>query len=319
MLIKFAFMRRRLLACCGGLALLSTPASGLDLGPLDGIPPPPEVSGASVAFGHRSFQGTADIGGGSTLRSRVDRQNVSLRYGRSARLGEMPAYFYASLPLVNVELGRELADPPVPGVELDPGEGVGDLALAGAIWPYVDRDRGRFVGVASYAVVPTGEYDVDRTFGLNLNPGNNRFAGILQAGFHQRLSDRLDWSIAADIMVFEDNDQFIGARFANPPLPDPAAPATLEVEPYASYQTVLTWRVHPALSLATSYYVDRGGEFRVDGGDWSRSINRERYGLWALVALSPRTRINLSYKSTVDDRSDLQLQDNAQVRFVRFF
>ncbi|AGM41235.1 putative secreted protein [Spiribacter salinus M19-40] len=300
------------------LLCLAIPVGAVDLAPYDVVAPPADIRGASLQIGHRSFQGDVTLDGQNTLGSRVDRRNASVRLGRSAQFGETPAYFYASLPYVALELGGDLDDKSVTGVDLEAGEGVGDLALAAAIWPYADREIGRFVGVAAYAVVPTGRYDASRTFGFNLNPGNNRFAGVVQAAFHQRLGKRFDWSLAADAMFFEDNDRFIGARFA-PGTSEPAEPARLEVKPYFSYQMALAWRAHPAISLAVSLYADRGGASRVGGGDWSRSINRERYGLWALVALSPRTRINLSYKSTVDDRSDLQLQDNAQVRFVRFF
>lgn len=292
-------------------------AKAVDLGPYDGVAPPPGVTAGSIQVGHRSFQGDVSLND-ANLGARVDRHNVNIRIGRSAEWAGTPVYGYASLPYSQFELGDELGGEPLPGVQLQAGEGLGDLALAGAIWPYVDRNAGRFVGLAGYAIVPTGDYAAEKTFGLNLNPGNNRFAGIVQAGLHQRINNRFDWSIAADAMFFEDNDRFIGARFA-PGTLDPAAPARLEVKPYFSYQTALAWQANPAISVAASVYADRGGAFRVAGGDWSRATNRERYGLWARLRLSPRARVTVNYKSTINDRADLPLQDNLQIRLIRLF
>ena len=305
------------LSCGVCLACLSGLVQAVDLSPYDVVAPVTGVTAGSVQVGHRSIQGDVDFNG-VTLGSRIDQHNVSVRVGRSAEVRGFPVYAYATLSYIRPELGDDLAGEPLTGVRLRADEGLSDLGLAAAVWPYVDRDNGRFVGVAAYAILPTGQYDASRTFGLNLNPGNNRFAGVIQTGFHQRLGDSFDWSIAADAAFFEDNDRFIGRR-VEPGTQEPADPARLEVEPYLSYQTTLAWRAQSALSLAVSLYADRGGESRVDGGDWRPAINRERYGLWALVALSPRTRVNFSYKSTINDRGALELQDNVQVRLIRFF
>ena len=288
----------------------------LDLGPLDGIAPPVGVTGVSLELADRSLSGSLDIPHVGPTDARVERRNANLRLGHGFELAGMPAYAYGELPLVDYQVSGEAAQ----RFDLDPGRGVGDLALALAVWPHADRVKGQYLGVAGYLIAPTGEYKASRTLGANLNPGSNRYAAILQAGGQQRLGDHFEWNLAADVMFFGDNDEYIGERVAITRSGfAPADPATLEVKPYISYQTSLAWRPHPAVTLAASYYIDRGAESRVDGGDWGASINRERYGLWGLFALSLRTRLNISYKRPVDDDSALELDDALQIRLVRFF
>ncbi|MEX0382051.1 transporter [Spiribacter sp. 1M153] len=288
----------------------------LDLGPLSGIAPPAGVTGLSLELSERSLSGRLDVGAGMSVDATVDRRSANLRLGQAFSLGDRPAYVYGELPFVDYDLSGEAASQ----FDLDGGHGVGDAALALAVWPLADRVAGRFLGVAGYLIAPTGEYKVDRTLGANLNPGSNRYAGILQAGFHQRLPAGFEWSLAADVMAFGDNDDYIGDRVTmGPEGLVPARPATLEVKPYHSYQTSLAWRGHPAVTLAASYYIDRGAASRVDGGDWGPSINRDRYGLWGLFALTRQTRLNVSLKRAVSDRSALSLDSAVQVRLVQFF
>lgn len=291
-------------------------ALALDLGPLDGIAPPVGVTGASVELADRSFSGSLDIPRVGPTTARIERRNVNLRLGHGFDLAGMPAYAYGELPLVEYRVSGEASS----RFDLDPGRGAGDLALALAVWPHADREKGQYVGMAGYLIAPTGEYEASRTLGANLNPGSNRYAAILQAGGQQRLGEHFEWNLAADVMVFGDNDEYIGERVAVSRAGlRPADPATLEVKPYISYQSSLAWRPHRAVTLAASYYIDRGAESRVNGGEWGPSINRERYGLWGLFALSLRTRLNISYKRPVNDSSALELDDALQIRLVRFF
>jgi len=290
--------------------------SALDLGPLSGIAPPEGVTGLSLEGSERSLSGRLDVGAGMNVDATIERRSANLRLGRGFSLAGQPAYVYGEIPFIDYDLSGQAASQ----FDLDGGRGVGDAALALAVWPLADRVRGRFVGVAGYLIAPTGEYDAGRTLGANLNPGSNRYAGIFQMGLHQRLPAGFEWSLAADVMVFGDNDDYIGDRVTvGPGGLTPARPATLEVKPYSSYQTALAWRAHPAVTLAASYYLDRGGAARINGGDWSASVNRDRYGFWGLVALNRRTQLNISVKRVASDRSALSLDSAVQIRLVRFF
>jgi len=300
----------------GGLVSAS---QALDLGPLDGLPPPPGITAISLEYQDRTSAGLIDNDTIGPIDGEINRQALKLRLGHGFTLGSMPAYVYGELPLndptlerATLSTGATLADALAQrGMELVGDDGVGDLALATAVWPYANREAGRFWGVAGYLVAPTGDYEAERTLeGVNLNPGGNRWIGVLQTGIHQRLGERWHWSVGSDVTVFEDNDEM--RRLSG-------AVGEQEVEPYITYQTSLAWRAHPALTLAASYYVDRGAESRIDGGDWASAVNRERYGLWLLGALSRETRFSLSYKSTIDDASDFELKDNIQLRIIRLF
>ncbi len=282
-------------------------AGALDLGPLDGIPPPPGVTAISLEYADQTSSGSFATSLGS-FSGTIDRQAWKLRVGHGFTLGSMPAYTYGEVAWRDSAVSG--SDAELLGIEGD--DGIGDLALATAIWPYANREAGRFWGVAGYIVAPTGDYITEKNLeGVNFNAGSNRWIGVLQTGIHQRLGERWHWSIGSDVTVFEDNDQVsrIGSAVA----------VEQEVKPYITYQTSIAWRAHRALVLAASYYVDRGAETRLNGGDWGSATNRERYGLWALTGLSEKTRLAISYKSTVDDSDDFELKDNIQLRIIRIF
>ena len=298
------------------LALGINQSSALDLGPMDGVPPPPGITAISLEYQDRTSSGLIENDTLGDIGGEIDRQALKLRMGHGFSLGSMPAYAYGELAFNDATLNNAILQSTGQPLEalnitLAGDDGVGDLALATAVWPYANREAGRFWGVAGYVVAPVGDYEAERTLeGVNLNPGGNRWIGVLQTGIHQRLGERWHWSVGSDVTVFEDNDEM--RRLSG-------AVGEQEVEPYITYQTSLAWRAHPALTLAASYYVDRGAESRIDGGDWASAVNRERYGLWLLGALSRETRFSLSYKSTIDDASDFELKDNIQLRIIRFF
>ncbi len=293
------------LSCLG--LVLSASASALDVGARDVIAPPAGIAGVSIAVRHRNIEGSAKINQ-TRINARIDRKNIDLRYGRAGVLAGLPTYGYVNVPWVDYDIGGEAA-----GLGLSTGHGLGDVAIAGAIWPYSDRQKGRHWAVAAYGILPTGEYDSAHTAGVNLNPGNNRFAGILQSGVYQRLSQRLGWMGVADVMVFEDNDEFIGDDLAG------RQPGRLEVKPYITYQTALNYQVNPALNVAASYYVDRGAKTRQRGGDWTSAVNRDRYGFNARLALSPTWQVGLTYKSTADDVAGLEIKQFVRLRLLRFW
>lgn len=318
--VLLAKLSRRMLSTRAVLALLPIflihPGHALDLGPMDGIPPPPGITAISLEYQDRTSSGLIYNDTIGPIAGEIDRQALKLRLGHGFSIGSMPAYAYGELafndPTLNQAIlqrtGQTLAEA---GTTLAGDDGVGDLALATAIWPYANRDAGRFWGIAGYVVAPTGDYQAERNLeGVNLNAGGNRWIGVLQTGVHQRLGERWHWSIGSDITVFEDNDE---VRRITGGL------GQQEVEPYITYQSSLAWQAHPAVIFAASYYIDRGAEARLDDGDWQSAVNRERYGLWAIAALSRNTRLSFSYKSTVDDASDFELKDNFQLRIIRFF
>ena len=291
--------------------VVSFNAAALDLGPLDGIAPPPGITGISLEFADQTSSGSLEAGALGTIDAKIDTQAWKLRVGHSFGLGETPVYVYGELPMTDRSIESETAKL----LQFEGDSGIGDLALAAAIWPYANQDAGRYWGLAGYVVAPVGGYETERNLeGVNLNPGGNRWIGILQTGIHQRFGERWHWSLGSDITFFEDND-----KVHKIVLPAGREVVRQEVEPYITYQTSLAWQVLPALTLAASYYVDRGGESRIDGADWGSAVNRERYGLWVMTALSRQTRLNFSYKSTVDNESDFELKDNFQVRLIRFF
>jgi len=269
-------------------------AQAIDLAPLDGVAPPPGARGASIALGYREFNEVYLAGVRQPQDFSIRVRSAALRYGQSVSFGQLPGYIYADLPLL----------------EVNDEQGVGDIALAAAIWPYANRTTGTYVGIAGYLVLPTGSYDVQKTQPVNLNPGGNRTVGALQTGVNQRLFERFNLQTAIDVAVFEDNDQYLGMA---------GRVGTLEQRALVSWQGSLSYRFSPATAIGLSYFNNAGGEVRSHGGAWSGEVQNERIGLWARTAISPRMTAAINYKRAINIENGIKESDNIQLRVSRFF
>lgn len=281
-------------------------ASAVDLGPLDVIAPKPEWRAISVSVRHSDRDQLIVDGVSHPTPHNYDVTEVMVRPGTGFQLGEMPGYAFAEMGYRKITTGGALARDPMPA----PGKGVTDLTLAAAVWPLADREQGRYLGLGGYVVLPTGRYDTKRTLGLNLNPGGNRFVGILQGGYNQQLNRRWNWMGAADLAFFGDRQDYLGSTLT---------PGTYEQRPLYTLQTALTYHLHPRVSLAVSYLYNRGGETRSHGGDWDGMINSHRYALWGLIRLDAKTRLNLRYGSSLEIANGLKEDQAIQLRLIRFF
>lgn len=274
--------------------VLARNAYAVDLAPLDGVAPPPGVKGASIALGYRLFDEAYVAGVKQPTEVSLRARTAALRVGTYVPVDRLPGYFYADFPYV----------------ELDGNDGVGDVALAGAVWPYANKESGTYFGIAGYLVLPTGNYDVENTLGLNRNPSGNRAVGALQTGLNQRLYNRFNLQVAVDVAVFEDNDEYFGSSLQI---------GTFEQRSLVSWQAALSYQWSRAFATGVSYFDNAGGEVRTHGGPWSGEVQNERVGLWVRAALSPRMTVALNYKQAIDIQNGLSEADNIQFRIARYF
>ena len=109
----------------------------IDLQPDDIVPPPPDKT--YLMFSYFGTENTTKYQNGAAVSKPpygnpvIDNSNMILRAIRSYTLGDLPGLTYAQLPYGTIQPAGSLANYPT-------STGIGDLALATAIWPYANRD-----------------------------------------------------------------------------------------------------------------------------------------------------------------------------------
>lgn len=91
--------------------------------------------------------------------------------------------------------------------------GFADTIFVATLWPIENHETGTYLGISPYIYAPTGEYDADRP----INLGENRWRGVLQAVFSQKLSEKWVGEIAGDVTLYGDNDDNAAGRLEQDP------------------------------------------------------------------------------------------------------
>ena len=159
--------------------------------------------------------------------------------------------------------------------------GIGDTTLVFALWPYVDRTKEEYLGMAAYLTIPTGDYDRNRAF----NIGSNIYQTALQAGYQRKLVDNINWMAALDVTLSGDNKQYYQPRGNK-----------LEKDPLYNFQTGLQYVINPTYSMAMTYFYGVGGETTLDGVDRGDITKTHRYQLTG-IGVYNFGRLTLQYGS----------------------
>lgn len=169
----------------------------------------------------------------------------------------MPSVIYAQTSMNHLEHTN------IPsGVANANSNGIGDTTFAFALWPYVDRAKEEYVGLATYLALPTGDYDKNRT----VNIGSNVYQTAFQAGYQRKLVDNINWMTAIDVVLAGDNKQFLGNN-------------KLEKDPLYNFQTGLQYEFNPTYSASVGYFYTVGGESTVNSIDQGNINKIHRYQL----------------------------------------
>ena len=205
--------------------------------------------------------------------SNINQNAMLLRLGHAFEINQTPAYIYAQSSFNHME-NKDL-----PGSPNANSNGIGDTTIAFALWPYANREKDEYFGVAGYVLLPTGDYDRNRT----INIGSNIYQGAIQAGYQKRLSSNVNWMIALDTVLSGDNNQYLGNY-------------KLEKDPLYNFQTGLQYVFNSTYSMSLGYFYTVGAESTLDGVDRGDITKIHRYQLTGQANYS-FGRLTLQYGS----------------------
>lgn len=185
--------------------------------------------------------------------SNVNQNAMLLRLGHAFEVNQMPAYVYAQSSINhfnnNIQSNTN-------------SNGVGDTTIAFALWPYANREKDEYFGMAGYVLLPTGDYDKNRA----INSGLNIYQVAMQAGYQRKIANNINWMTALDIVLSSDNNQYLGN-------------SKLEKDPVYNFQTGFQYVFNPSYSMSLGYFYSVGGESTIDGIDKADITKIHRYQL----------------------------------------
>ena len=188
--------------------------------------------------------------------SNINQNAFLLRLSHAFEINQIPAIVYAASSINHLE-NRD-----VPNAANTNSNGIGDTTLVFALWPYVDRAKDEYLGLATYLTLPTGEYDKNSA----VNIGSNVYQTAFQAGYQRKLIDNVNWMSALDVVLAGDNKQFLGNN-------------KLEKDPLYNFQTGLQYVFNPTYSASVGYFYTVGGESTVNSIDQGNINKIHRYQL----------------------------------------
>ena len=188
--------------------------------------------------------------------SNINQNAFLLRLSHAFEINQIPAIVYAASSINHLE-NRD-----VPNAANTNSNGIGDTTLVFALWPYVDRAKEEYLGLATYLTLPTGEYDKNSA----VNIGSNVYQTAFQAGYQRKLIDNVNWMSALDVVLAGDNKQFLGNN-------------KLEKDPLYNFQTGLQYVFNPTYSASVGYFYTVGGESTINNIDQGNINKIHRYQL----------------------------------------
>jgi hypothetical protein len=133
--------------------------------------------------------------------SNINQNAMLFRLGHAFEINQIPAYIYVQTSYNHME-NKNLPSN-IPNAD---SNGVGDTTIAFALWPYANREKDEYFGMAGYVSLPTGDYDRNRA----INSGLNIFQTALQAGYQTKISNNINWMTALDAILSSNNNQYLG-------------------------------------------------------------------------------------------------------------
>ncbi len=228
----------------------------VDVIPGNLVPPPPGLNVVMLSYqtgnlGERYREGE-NLGQGS----KVETRQFLPRYNRTFAIQSSPAVVYIQPTLAKLKPKGSLSN-------LESKSGLGDTAMAFAVWPYTNTKAGEYLAAAIYALFPMGEYDSDDA----LNLGQNRYSSAFQVGYQRRLLEDVDGMLVSDVQWFGSNDD------------SPVLKQELEQDLLYSSQASLMLHPDGTTMLAISLFFVSGGETTLNGIEQNDRIKKRRYQL----------------------------------------
>ncbi|QDC80103.1 transporter [Candidatus Methylopumilus universalis] len=238
------------------LAMISNITFAIDLQPGEIKAPAGTFNAAQMSYVYVEKGDKYTHGSKTSSTSNINQNAFLLRLSHAFEINQIPAIVYAASSINHLE-NRD-----VPNAANTNSNGIGDTTLVFALWPYVDRAKEEYVGLATYLTLPTGEYDKNSA----VNIGSNVYQTAFQAGYQRKLIDNVNWMSALDVVLAGDNKQFLGNN-------------KLEKDPLYNFQTGLQYVFNPTYSASVGYFYTVGGESTVNSIDQGNINKIHRYQL----------------------------------------
>ena len=238
------------------LAMMSNITFAIDLQPGEIKAPAGTFNAAQMSYVYVEKGDKYTHGSKTSSTSNIKQNAFLLRLSHAFEINQIPAIVYAASSINHLE-NRD-----VPNAANTNSNGIGDTTLVFALWPYVDRAKEEYLGLATYLTLPTGEYDKNSA----VNIGSNVYQTAFQAGYQRKLIDNVNWMSALDFVLAGDNKQFLGNN-------------KLEKDPLYNFQTGLQYVFNPTYSASVGYFYTVGGESTLDGADRGDINKIHRYQL----------------------------------------
>ena len=283
---------------------LPTAAFAIDLQPNDIVAPLPGKSHAMISY--LNTESGTFYKNGSAVSTKpfgspdIGTQSAIARISTSYAVKELPAISYIQIPYGTIKPQGSLAAYPA-------STGLGDLTLATAIWPYADREKKQYFGIAGYLTAPTGSYNSQQLF----NASENRYRSDIQMGYQQPIIENLDGMIAVDTMWFGGNSQCAASCFST-------NNTSLNQKPLTTTQLGPIYKINQNYTLGASYFYVAGGATTVGNTYQNNVVNTQRFLLSAL-AYYPFGRISLQYGRDMEIKNGFAETRRLIVRYTTEF
>jgi hypothetical protein len=238
------------------LAMMSNISFAIDLQPGEIKAPAGTFNAAQMSYVYVEKGDKYTHGSKTSSTSNIKQNAFLLRLSHAFEINQIPAIVYAASSINHLE-NRD-----VPNAANTNSNGIGDTTLVFALWPYVDRAKEEYLGLATYLTLPTGEYDKNSA----VNIGSNVYQTAFQAGYQRKLIDNVNWMSALDVVLAGDNKQFLGNN-------------KLEKDPLYNFQTGLQYVFNPTYSASVGYFYTVGGESTLNSIDQGNINKIHRYQL----------------------------------------
>ena len=238
------------------LAMISNITFAIDLQPGEIKAPAGTFNAAQMSYVYVEKGDKYTHGSKTSSTSNINQNAFLLRLSHAFEINQIPAIVYAASSINHLE-NRD-----IPNAANTNSNGIGDTTLVFALWPYVDRAKEEYLGLATYLTLPTGEYDKNSA----VNIGSNVYQTAFQAGYQRKLIDNVNWMSALDVVLAGDNKQFLGNN-------------KLEKDPLYNFQTGLQYVFNPTYSASVGYFYTVGGESTVNSIDQGNINKIHRYQL----------------------------------------
>lgn len=174
--------------------------------------------------------------------------------------------------------------------------GVGDILLGGTVWPWIDQDKGRAIGVTLLVTAPTGT-DVGQGYALS----QDRWGYALQAGYNHRFSGGLSSETQIQVEAYSNT----GADNIN-------------TDPLYQLDEHLRYQVTPVTHVALSYRQVWGQSMDVAGTSLSDSLNTQSLQFTAGSFVTPRWQLQAHYLMPMHTRTGPEISV-LELRILRVF